>query len=50
MNNELVPIMIRLDELIFNQRLVLSALRNVLAQNNHNNVNDYLINQIERRL
>ena len=30
--------------------LILSALRNLLDQNNPNEVNDYLIEQIEREL
>jgi len=37
-----------LDEIQYRQKLMLSALRNLLAQNNPNGVNDCLIEIIER--
>jgi len=38
----------QLDEIQYRQKLMLSALRNLLAQNNPNGVNDCLIEIIER--
>lgn len=38
------------DESRYRQKLILSALRNLLKQNNPHGVNDYLINLIERKL
>ena len=37
-----------LGEARYRQKLIISALRNLLAQNNPNGVNDYLINTMER--
>jgi len=39
-----------LSEIRYRQHLILSALRNLLDQNNKNGVNDYLIEQITRKL
>ena len=50
MNKIELEIIKNLDELRFNQRLILSALRNILEQHNRNRVNDYLIENIEARL
>jgi hypothetical protein len=36
------------DESRYRQKLILSALRNLLAQNNPHKVNDYLIEILER--
>ena len=43
-------ITIKQDLIEFRQKLILSALRNILEQNNENGVNNYLIKQIEREL
>ena len=37
-----------MDKIRYRQGLILSALRNLLEQNNPNGVNDYLIKQIDR--
>ena len=37
-------------ELRYRQGLILSALRNILSQNNKNGVNDYLLDKIVREL
>lgn len=47
-NKEIIKIMQDLDNLRYRQGLILTALRNLLAQNNPNEVNDYLISIMER--
>lgn len=39
-----------ISDIKYRQHLILSALRNILEQNNKNGVNDYLIRKIERTL